>query len=584
MNISGVDSKYIDSLTRVFTKEYFYIQARKLIEENPDTVFCVCQLDINRLTMINDMYGLGEGDRVLKVIGSTLINIFQEVPESLVARVHADLFVFLCPFDKETVEGYIDVLEESARFLSGKLNVDLLLSFGIYVANEKNVPVTSMVERANLSLKAVKGNYINHISYFDIEMREKAIDELDIVTHMNSALKNKEFVVYYQPKHNLETEEVIGAEALVRWISPTKGVVSPAKFIPIFENNGFIMKLDEYVWEETCKFISENRNKGIMVPPISVNVSRVDLFNPKLVETLVGLTKKYAIDPKMLKLEFTESAYTESMQQMLGVMERFHEHNMEIDMDDFGSGYSGLNVLKDVPVDGLKIDLKFLGKAEDDVKGKKILASVIHMAKWLGIPSIVEGVETLEQVKHLKSLGCTMVQGFYYAKPMPTEEFINYLKEKSISTKIETDKVFKEDVIDPDDWYDAVSSDCEPILEMNHSYMLLDRGVGEELSIIRASDSFYDSLGGRGLQHVNNKQCSEIVFKDDLKKVYDVLDSINDYSTIGKCINRAVFNDNMIWIYMRVRLLAKYEEHKVFFATLDDITDTIGTTKQYIYY
>ncbi len=576
MDTSGVESKYYDTLTRVYTKEYFFIQARKYLEEQPNTEFCIVELDVNRLTMINDMYGLVEGDRVLKNIGDSLVNIFQEVPYSLVARIHADLFVFMCPYSKNEVEGYIRTIEDNVRFLSQRLSVDLLLSFGVYVANEADVPISSMCERANLALKSIKGNYMNHIAYFDTEMRKRAVDEIEITTKMNAALKNKEFVIYYQPKHSLDNEQVIGAEALVRWISPSLGMISPAKFIPIFENNGFIMKLDEYVWEETCRFISENLARGIMVPPISVNVSRVDLYNPKLVEIITGLVKKYAINPKMLKLEFTESAYTESMQQMLAIMDKIHEHGMEIDMDDFGSGYSGLNVLKDCPVDGLKIDLKFLGKSENDVKSKKILTSVIHMAKWLGIPSIVEGVETIEQVNHLKSLGCTMVQGFYYAKPMPTEDFIKYISEHEVSSSIETIKPFEETVLNPDEWYESVESDCEPLLEMHHSYMLFNRGDNNELEIIRASDSFYESMGGRDRKYRENIDCSHIIYPDDLNKVYKTFDEINDYHTIGKCLHRIVYDDNTIWVYLKVRLLEKYEEHKVFFATMDDVTDAMN--------
>lgn len=571
----NAEAKCFDSLTRVYTKEYFFINARKCLDENPDVDFCVVELDVNRLTMINDMYGMVEGDRVLKTIGDSLVNIFQDVPNSLVARIHADLFAFMCPFSKEEVEKYIEIIEGDARFLSQKLSVDLLLSFGVYVTKDKSVPVSSMCERANLALKTIKGNYINHIAYFDDEMRERAIEEIEITTKMTFALKNREFVVYFQPKHSLDTEEVIGAEALVRWISPSKGVISPAKFIPIFESNGFIMKLDEYVWEETCKFIKENLEKGVKVPPISVNVSRVDLYNPKLVETIIGLVKKYDINPKMLKLEFTESAYTESMQQMLRVMDRIHEHGMEIDMDDFGSGYSGLNVLKDCPVDGLKIDLKFLSKSDNEAKSKKILTSVIHMAKWLGIPSIVEGVETESQIKHLKSLGCTMVQGYYFAKPMPVDEFVEYLNTHNVSSCIETKKPFDEIVLNPDEWFEAVTSDCEPILEMSHSYAIFNRGDGTELDILRASDSFFETVGGRETYYSSKLSTCEMVHKDDLDKLLNVFDSIDDYHSIGKCCHRINVNGEVAWVYLRVRLLEKYEEHKIFFATMDDVTDVM---------
>ncbi|MCR4748376.1 MAG: GGDEF domain-containing phosphodiesterase [Lachnospiraceae bacterium] len=573
------EDKHLDALTRIYTKDYFIEHAGSMFRENPETDFCIVEFEVNRLSMINDMYGLGEGDRVLKTIAKVLLEIFNEVELSLVCRVQSDTFAFACPYDKENLETYINGIEDNLKQLSSNLSVDLLMSFGVYVVCDKRLSILSMIERANLALRSVKGNYIQHVGYFTESMRDKAVEETEITAKMNAALINNEFKIFFQPKHSLDDERVVGAEALVRWITPEKGVVSPEKFIPLFEENGFIMKLDAYVWEETCRFIKENQEKGIEVPPISVNVSQVDLYNPHLVDTLVGLTRKYAIDPKMLKLEFTESAYTESTQQMLGIMDKFHEHGMEIDMDDFGSGYSALNVLKDVPVDGLKIDLKFLSKTNEDNSGKakRILAAVIHMAKWLGIPAIVEGVETIDQVDHLKSLGCTMVQGFYYARPMPESEFVKYIKTKSTRVKLETERPFDEVVINPDEWWENVGSDCEPILEMNTCHILFDRGVGDELGVIRASDSLYEIIGGR--ERFFNKPFTfdTIVDEDDRKRFFEMFDEINDYHSIGKSICRLELDGQVIWADFKIRLLEKNEDHRVFFAVVDDVTRSVAS-------
>ena len=577
MFTTDAEDKHIDALTRIYTKDYFIEHAGMMFRNNPDTEFCLVELEVNRLTMINDMYGLGEGDRVLKTIAGVLTNIFEEVSLSLICRVQADLFAFACPYERSLVESYIDKIEDRIKMLSIELSVDLLLSFGVYEIKDRNLTITSMCERANLALRSVKGNYMHHIAYFDESMRDKAVQEVEITAKMNAALLNREFKVYYQPKHSLDDERIVGAEALVRWITPEKGIISPDKFIPLFEENGFIMKLDAYVWEETCRFISENQAKGIEVPPISVNVSQIDLYNPNLVETLVGLTRKYAIDPKMLKLEITESAYTESTQQMLNAMDKFHEHGMEVDMDDFGSGYSALNVLKDVPVDGLKIDLKFLSHTDEDNsnKARRILASVIHMAKWLGIPAIVEGVETVQQVEHLKSLGCTMVQGYYYAKPMPENDFVTYMKTKSTRVKLEIEKLFDETVINPDDWWDSVGSDCEPILEMNSCYMLFDKGEGDELGVIRASDSMYEIIGGRENFYNSPYTFNNAVHKDDLDRFWAMFEQTNDYHTMGKSICRLVFGGKTIWADFKIRLLEKYVDHRVYFAVVDDVTESM---------
>ena len=574
---NGVEDRHIDALTKVYNKEYFLGKAEELFKSNPDIDFCIVELDVNRLTMINDMYGLGEGDRVLKTIASVLLETFEDVDNSLVCRMTADLFAFACPYDEKKVIGYIDKIEDKIRILSYDLSVDLLMSFGVYRVNDLDVPVSSMCERAKLALSSVKGNYIQHVGYFDKSMRDKAVEEIEITGKMNAALIGKEFEVYFQPKHSLDDERIVGAEALVRWMSPDKGMVSPEKFIPIFEETGFIMKLDAYVWEETCRFISEKQAMGLKVPPISVNVSQIDLYNPNLVDTLVGLTKKYAIDPKMLKLEITESAYTESTQLMLKVMQKFHDHGMEIDMDDFGSGYSALNVLKDVPVDGLKIDLKFLSETSisNANKAKRILASVIHMAKWLGIPAIVEGVETAAQVDHLKSLGCTMVQGYYYAKPMSEEAFVKYIETWSKNDNFEVSKPFEEAVINPDEWWDSVSADCEPILEMNTCHILFDLGEGGELDVVRASDSLYDIIGGRERFCDSPFTFLDMVEEKDTGRFLTMFDEINDYHTIGSSIFRINLDGRTIWADAKVRLLEKYEGHRVFFAVIDDITKSM---------
>ena len=577
MFTTGAEDKHIDALTRIYTKDYFIDHAGRLYRENPDTEFCLVELEVNRLTMINDMYGLGEGDRVLKTIANVLSDIFRDVRFSLISRLQSDLFAFTCPFDKALLESYINRIEENIKILSFDLSVDLLLSFGVYLVKDRELSITSMCERANLALRSIKGNYIQHVGFFSESMRDKAVEEVEITAKMNAALLNKEFHVYFQPKHSLDDERIVGAEALVRWITPEKGIVPPDKFIPIFEENGFIMKLDAFVWEETCRFISEYQAQGIDIPPISVNVSQVDLYNPNLVDTLVGLTKKYAIDPKMLKLEFTESAYTESTQQMLGVMEKFHEHGMEIDMDDFGSGYSALNVLKDVPVDGLKIDLKFLSQTDEDnsSKAKRILAAVIHMAKWLGIPAIVEGVETVAQIEHLKSLGCTMVQGFYYARPMPEGDFVSYIKNKSTKVCLDVEKPFDETMVNPDEWWESVSADCEPVLEMNSCHILFDRGVGNELGVIRASDSMYEIIGGRERFFDRPFTFDQVVHDDDIDRFWEMFDKVNDYHTIGRSICRLWLEDNLIWADFKVRLLEKNEDHRVFFAVVDDITESM---------
>jgi len=261
-----------DRLTGIYSRDYFDETARTIVDENPDDEFAVMELDINRLTVINELYGVSEGANVLKYMGATLEDEFRLEPHSIYARVQADLFAILTVFDPGKMEQHIKNIEDSMHKYSLMLNIDILLSFGIYVVDDRTLDMQIMRDRAKLALKTIKGNYIVHFAYYDERIHELISEEQEVLQNMNNALWNREFVVYYQPKHSLDDESIIGAEALVRWDSSHAGMIAPNKFIPIFESNGFIMKLDRYVWEEVCIFIREQLDKGIPLKPISVNI------------------------------------------------------------------------------------------------------------------------------------------------------------------------------------------------------------------------------------------------------------------------------------------------------------------------
>lgn len=242
---------------------------------------------------------------------------------------------------------------------------------------------------------------------------------------MKSALENHEFVVFYQPKYGLSDNQIAGAEALVRWKHPERGMISPGEFIPVFERNGFITKLDYYVWEQTCIQLRKWMDEGKNPLPISVNLSRVSLYNKDIVNVICNLVDSYRIPRRLFQVELTESAYNTNPKAVQDMMQRLREEGFYILMDDFGSGYSSLNVLKDIVVDVLKMDMKFFAGDDREGRGENIMAAVIRMAKWLNMPVVAEGVERIEQVEFLRSIGCEYVQGYYFAKPMPVEEYEN---------------------------------------------------------------------------------------------------------------------------------------------------------------
>ncbi len=492
----GVNNLIIekDRLTGVYSRDYFDLESRKIVDSNPNIPFVIIELDINRLTVINELYGVSEGDNVLKYMGNTLTDVFSEVENAMYARIQADLFAVLCPYDKVKINEYIESIEAAMHKYSLLLNIDILLSFGIYKCIDRELDMQIQRDRAKLALKTVKGNYINHVAYYDSSMHDKMAVEQGVIENMAAALENKEFVVFYQPKHSLDDDSIIGAEALVRWKDPKKGMISPGLFIPIFESNGFIMKLDFYVWEETCKFIRKSLDAGINIKPVSVNISRINLYNPALVSDIIGLAKKYDIPPEMMELEFTESAYTDNPQLMLQTMAELQDAGFKVEMDDFGSGYSSLNMLKDVPVDVLKIDLNFLSKTSNSEKAITIMSSVVRMAKWLGIPSIVEGVETNEQINYLKSIGCTTVQGYFFSKPLPEDEFVKYIdmydkREVKPVEKLVMANDIK--VISPNEMWEFINSRRTEDVPIFDAFGLYEASK-EGFEIIRVSDSYYD--------------------------------------------------------------------------------------------
>lgn len=566
-----------DRLTGVYSRDYFDETAREIIDQNPDVQFAFIELDINRLTVINELYGVSEGDNVLKYMGATLEEVFKTEPFAMYARIQADLFAILCVYDKEKVEKYVRDIEESIHKYSLMINLDILLSFGIYIVEERNIDVQLMRDRAKLALKTVKGNYIRHYAYYDAKMHEKIADEQVILQNMQAALENGEFVPYYQPKHSLDDESIIGAEALVRWISPEHGMISPARFIPIFERNGFIMKLDRYVWEEVCKFIKKRLEAGADIKPISVNISRINLYNPELVQIFKDLVKKYDIPTDMLELEFTESAYTDNPQLMLQTMAELQKSGFKVEMDDFGSGYSSLNMLKDVAVDVLKIDLNFLSKTSNSEKAIIIMSSIMRMARWLGIPSIVEGVETEEQIQYLKSIGCPSVQGYYFSKPLPEAEFIEYMDKYKETGKDRCVVQYHKsvEIAQPNQIWEMITANRSDEFPIFDAYGLYEIGDNRG-EIIRVSDGYYKIFKtSREKSFLFESDLFDRIHPDDREALVKMFKKADDGYKSGTAVIRRICDDGeVIWVYVRTRLLGvnSLGDAKVFYVGINDIS------------
>ncbi len=409
-----------DSLTGLCNSECFYRKTSERLFLHPDKNFAIISVDIDRFRIINDRFGVEAGNNCLRELGRV---IHQSLPwDGVAARYQADVFSILFEYeDEQEILEYIEKItlgfhvDEATRCGS-------TLSYGIYKIDESDIPVRLMCDRARMAKKNIKGNVLTNFVVYDDNIRLKQNRLAEMESEMEIALSRNEFIMYLQPKISLDTMRVCGAEALVRWQHPTKGLRMPGDFLPLFESNGFIKRIDEYIWEECAKYLGRLKDIGVDIP-ISVNISRLHIGNTDLASELKALVDKYDVNPKMLELEITETLFTEDTETLYKVMSELKSSGFTIEMDDFGSGYSSLNMLKDAPVDVIKIDRFFIDEVIDTRRGKIIVANSVKMSKELGMSVIAEGVETKDQVDFLKSVACDVAQGYYFSKPVPTDEF-----------------------------------------------------------------------------------------------------------------------------------------------------------------
>lgn len=412
-----------DALTGLYNRSTFCRKTADFLRQNPEGTYNMVQFDIERFKVINELYGNFMGDRILLLIAEGLQKCLKS--KGTYGRLEADHFAVCLPAGTEELQQVRDQMEKSLA--SVKIEQKINLYYGVYTIEDRGMSVDLMCDRANLALRTVKGNSNRAYAVYNDELHQVVLSEQQLTNSMEEALLQRQFEVYYQPVVDLNTGDVVSAEALVRWNHPEKGMVSPGFFIPFFEHNGFIIKLDAYIREEVCRNMMELRRRGLRNIPVSVNVSRLEFYDPNLCRSIIDLTERYRLEPQMMRLEITESAYTDNPQQLLAAMKELQNYGFQVLMDDFGSGYSSLNMLKDTPVDILKMDMKFLEDQGISGRGPEILASLVRMAKKLGMRTIAEGIETKEQGDFLRSVGCEYGQGYYYARPMPADSFTSLL-------------------------------------------------------------------------------------------------------------------------------------------------------------
>ncbi len=411
-----------DPLTGLYTRNFFYEYSNRMYREKPENKMDAIVMNIEQFHAINTLYGWEFGDLILKAIGDEIEGLLKE-NEGIACRSQADRFEIYCSHP----DNYQAVLDRFQKKLDESFqNVNIRLSLGV-MPWQKDLEPAQLFDRATAACSSIRGGLHSRLEVFNEDMKHKEMLERKLINDLRYGIENHEFVVYYQPKYNIQTDPpaLYSAEALVRWNHHELGLIPPGEFITLFEKSVQIGLLDRYVWAEVARQIKEWKDKYGVEIPISVNLSRVDIFDADLEKIIEGLVEGNGLRRESLHLEITESAYTEGEDQILDVINRFRGKGYHIEMDDFGTGYSSLNMLSYMSIDVLKLDRSFIHDIENDTEGKKVrmVELILDIAKSLKLTVVAEGVETEYQMKFLKERGCDIVQGYYFSKPIPAEEF-----------------------------------------------------------------------------------------------------------------------------------------------------------------
>lgn len=415
-----------DALTNLYTREFFKEYVRQIDGNKSIAEMDAIVLNIEHFHTVNELFGRHVGDEVLRKIADMLASIF-DGSIWIGCRPNADYFYLYAEHRESYEDVFLGLQQELAQFSQIPR---IRIRAGIFQNVDKLSAVEERFDHAKLACDRIRGDYTKNVSFYSKELNDIDLYHERLINDMDAAMKNKDLIVYYQPKYDVTTEtpRLRSAEALIRWKHSELGMISPGDFIPLFESNGLIQKLDHYVWKEAASQIKKWREAYGKTVPVSVNVSRVDIYDTGLEKRLLDLVEENQLSPNELMLEITESAYADDAKGLTEAVEKLRERGFKIEMDDFGSGYSSLNMLTTIPIDVLKMDMKFIRNMNRDEKSRKLVELVVEIAEFLGVPLVAEGVEEAQQVETLRKMGCSIIQGYFFSKPVPPEEFEKFIK------------------------------------------------------------------------------------------------------------------------------------------------------------
>lgn len=418
-----------DDLTQLYTKSFFYQYCNLMDRFQPDIQMDAVTLNVDHFHLINEIYGRKFGDKVLEKIAE-LVKNYSHDHNGIAGRGEADtFFMYLNHLDDYSSIEKIIISEINKSYPTHHIHIRV----GICVKDKSGIEIETLFDRSKLACNTLRSKFNQTCAYFDDKMKEKAFFNERLIHDINDGIENNQFKAFYQPKYDISGDKPVlkGAEALVRWEHPEFNLVSPGSFITLFEENGLIELVDEYIWNKAADQLKKWKKSYKTDIAISVNVSRIDIFNPEIEDKLMKVIKNNKLEPKDIHIEITESAYSDNPSQIVKVVEKLRDKGFIIEMDDFGTGYSALNMLSSMPIDILKLDMQFVRTMLVDEKNLRMVEIVMQIARLLDVPVVAEGVETKEQLEQLKGMGCHIVQGYYFSKPVPAKDFEAFIKEDS---------------------------------------------------------------------------------------------------------------------------------------------------------
>jgi len=568
-------------LTGLYYNRAFLKKADEFLEEIVPGTYSLIAVDMVNFRLFNKLYGREEGDKFLVHIANCLKRL-QDTHHGLAGYLGGDNFCILLPEQEEFVK---TLEEEILQVLQGYNNtVGFYPVFGIYPIGDNTEAAALMYDRATIAIAHLAGKYSERICKYSSSMEEEFEEELNLLADIQRGLEEGEFTFYAQPQCDISTGKIVGAESLVRWNHSTKGLVSPGFFIPLLEKNGMIGMLDKYVWKKVCEWLRSWLDKGFHPVPVSINVSRLDISSMDVPAYLKELLQIYALPAKLLKVEITESAYAENSSEIVQTVKELRDAGFIVMMDDFGSGYSSLNMLKDVSVDVLKLDMRFLDIGEQqEKKGIGILESVVNMARMMGLPIIVEGVENQKQEKFLIQMGCRYIQGFYYYRPLSITQFEELLSDERrldfnglLCKQVEAMHV--REFLDANLFDDRMVNNMLGAIAFYEIY-------GNQIEITRVNEQYYQLTGfSTGKDTNSDAKMWSHVRDDDKMLLLSIFEQAYENPEGGAHgnIHYLRADGKVLWVHISIFFLREKDGHKSYYGSLVDITSTRKKKKKVV--